>query len=238
MEGFGKMKKTGKKIFIICMVLCIVAGICGCTYLYSKEETALKENQRYAYAYITSVQGNEVTYVEVDESLVVSEEDTENNEKSEKSKDSSEESNTEEKQADSDDTAENKAGGQSSDSFGGERPSGGEAPSGDFEMPSGGEAPSGDFEMPSGGEAPSGDFEMPSDGEKSSSDSSRGGKDNMFSMMGTETVTTYIPVGVTVHTADDKKTTFSRLYSGDIVKMLLETNADGEEVIVEIWMME
>ena len=207
------------------MVLCIVAGICGCTYLYSKEETALKENQRYAYAYITSVQGNEVTYVEVDESLVVSEEDTENNEKSEKSKDSSEESNTEEKQADSDDTAENKAGGQSSDSFGGERPSGGEAPSGDFEMPS-------------GGEAPSGDFEMPSDGEKSSSDSSRGGKDNMFSMMGTETVTTYIPVGVTVHTADDKKTTFSRLYSGDIVKMLLETNADGEEVIVEIWMME
>lgn len=199
------------------MVLAMIAGICGCTYAYSKQESTLGDNQRYAYAYITSIQGNEVTYMEVDESLVVSEEDTENNEKSEKNKDSSEESSTEEKQADSDDTAENKTGGQSSDSFGGEKPSG-------------------DFEMPSGGGMPQGDG---SASENEGSDSnSKGGKNNMFSMMGTETVTTYIPVGVTVHTAEDRKTTFSRLYSGDIVKMLLETNADGEEVIVEIWMME
>ena len=54
---------------------------------------------------------------------------------------------------------------------------------------------------------------------------------------GTSTVTTYIPVGVTVHTASDNETTFSRLAAGDLLKILVENDDDGEQVIVEIWML-
>ncbi len=53
----------------------------------------------------------------------------------------------------------------------------------------------------------------------------------------TSTVTVYIPVGVTVHTAADIATTFSRLASGDLIKMLVETNESGKDVIEEIWML-
>lgn len=56
--------------------------------------------------------------------------------------------------------------------------------------------------------------------------------------MSGETVTTYIPVGTIVHTADGAETTFSRLAAGDIVKILVETDDGGEAVIVEIWMVE
>ncbi len=190
------MKKTGRKLIGVLLVLLIAVGGGGCAYFYAKEETAaLAENQRYAYAYITSMQGNEVTYMEVDESLVVTEEEVEESNK--KNEDMAEQA------ANNDSNVENEE--QASDSAeGGEKSSGGG-------MPQQGEHTSGDFAMPSG------DFKIPE---------------------GAETVTTYIPVGVTVHTPEDMKTTFSRLYSGDIVKMLLESNAEGEEVIVEIWMME
>ena len=53
-----------------------------------------------------------------------------------------------------------------------------------------------------------------------------------------ETVTTYIPVGVTVHTAADVSTTFSRLVSGDLIKMLVEKNEADADVIEEIWMLQ
>ena len=56
-------------------------------------------------------------------------------------------------------------------------------------------------------------------------------------MGGSEAVTTLIPVGVTVHTTSGAETTFQRLVSGDMVKILMETNAEGEEVIIEIWML-
>ncbi len=49
-------------------------------------------------------------------------------------------------------------------------------------------------------------------------------------------MTVQIPVGVTVHTTSDTTTTFSRIKSGDVLKLLLETDENGEEVIVEIWM--
>ena len=53
-----------------------------------------------------------------------------------------------------------------------------------------------------------------------------------------ETVTTYIPVGVTVHTVSDVATTFSRLADGDLVKMLVESKDAETEVIEEIWMLQ
>ena len=88
--------------------------------------------------------------------------------------------------------------------------------------------------MPSG-EMPEG-MEMPS-GMPDSDTSGESGNSGRGSMGNGETVTTLIPVGVTVHTTSDAKTTFQRLVSGDMIKILMETNADGEEVIIEIWML-
>ena len=59
----------------------------------------------------------------------------------------------------------------------------------------------------------------------------------MPSMETTSTVTTYIPVGVTVHTTTDVATTFSRLANGDLIKMLVEADESGNDIIEEIWML-
>ena len=53
-----------------------------------------------------------------------------------------------------------------------------------------------------------------------------------------ETVTKYIPVGVVVHTVADVRTTFSRLVSGDLIKLLVESNNAAEDIIEEIWMLQ
>lgn len=207
-----------KKVLIIIafVVAAALVGTGGFVWYQKKnndaETTALADNQRIAYAYVTDIEGNEITYVEVDESVVTAALETDDTEKTE----------------DADSTEA---------SFGGEAPSG-DAPSG--EALSMGEAPSGDApsgEAPSGdapsGEAPSGD--APS-GEMPGADGSD--KNSMNFGTSTETITATIPVGVTVHTAADTETTFSRLASGDLLKILLETDTDGNEVIVEIWMLQ
>lgn len=94
-------------------------------------QTTLGENQSYVYAYVSEIRGNELTYTELEESVVTAYLEQQN----------------------------------------------------DGEMPG---RP--DDESPSG-ERQSGEF----------------GRRN------TETTTTLIPVGVTVHTQSDTKTTFSRL---------------------------
>ena len=60
-------------------------GIFAWTHRTADMET-LADNQKYVYAYVTSIEGNELTYMEVDESVVEaylasSTEDTENTEK-------------------------------------------------------------------------------------------------------------------------------------------------------------
>lgn len=188
------MKKKKRWIALATVVLLLATVLCGYIYIQAEEkESALNENQRYVYAYVASMEGNEITYMEVDETMIESEE-----------KENDEEDETAEE------TKETDRGALSD----GEDEQRGEVPSG-REMPLGGEMPS-DGEMSSGGEMPS-DRKM---------------------LSGGETVTTYIPVGVTVHTTDDTATTFSRLVSGDVLKLLVETNAAGEDVIEEIWMIE
>ncbi len=54
--------------------------------------------------------------------------------------------------------------------------------------------------------------------------------------MSGESVTTLIPVSTVVHTTAGTETTFQRLAAGDLLKLLIETSEDGEEVIIEIWM--
>lgn len=180
------MKKKKVLIIIAFVVAAALVGTGGFVWYQKKnndaETTALADNQRIAYAYVTDIEGNEITYIEVDESVITAALETDDTEKTE----------------DADSTEA---------SFGGEAPSMGEAPSGD--------APSG--EMPG------------ADGSDENS---------MNFGTSTETITATIPVGVTVHTAADTDTTFSRLASGDLLKILLETDTDGNEVIVEIWMLQ
>ena len=54
--------------------------------------------------------------------------------------------------------------------------------------------------------------------------------------MSGESVTTLIPVSTVVNTTAGTETTFQRLAAGDLLKLLIETSEDGEEVIIEIWM--
>ena len=236
-----------KKAALILSGMLLLASLGGCGS--QTDDTELADNQRYAYAVVTAIEGNEITYMEVDESQVIStEEDEDAAADSTESKDAEKQEQTD---SDSDSTSDGAPSGDMPS--GGEAPSGdmpsdGEAPSGD--MPSGGEAPSGD--MPSGGEAPSGD--MSSDGEAPSapSDMASGGEavdmdstempsdsgEKDTSNMTGSVVSTQIPVGVVVHTAADTETTFSRIATGDILKLLIETDDDGNEVILEIWMIE
>ena len=81
----------------------------------------------------------------------------------------------------------------------------------------------------------SGQMQMPPD--MDSTEMPQGAPGGMSDMTG-ETVTTMIPVGVTVHTTSDTTTTFSRLASGDLLKILVETDSDGNEIIEEIWMLQ
>lgn len=103
-----------------------------------------------------------------------------------------------------------------------------------------------DAGMPSGGEMPAGtDSTDRPQQQGGSSDESTETSDaqsqpamspNMQSQG--ESVTAQIPVGTTVHTTTDTTTTFSRLRSGDFIKILLDTDADGDQVISEIWMLQ
>lgn len=52
-----------------------------------------------------------------------------------------------------------------------------------------------------------------------------------------ETGSTTIPVGTDVITSLGKTTTFSRLSNGDIIKMIMEKDSGGEEVVVGVWIV-
>lgn len=133
----------------------IVVGVAGVIFLTSlvlfgvsiwkretEERETLKDNQNYVYAYVTNIVGNELTYMELEESVV---------------------------EPDMNNSAKEEGGRQ-----------------------------------------------IPQN---------------------SENITTYVPVDTVVHTNADTETTFQRLASGDRLKLLVEAAANGEEVIVEIWML-
>ncbi len=223
-----------KKAALILSGMLLLASLGGCGS--QTDDTELADNQRYAYAVVTAIEGNEITYMEVDESQVIS---TEEDEDAEKPEQTDSDSNSDETESGDKPSGEAPTGEPPS----GDAPSDGEAPSGEApsgEKPSDGEAPSG--EAPTG-EAPTGDApsDMPSNGESVDMDTtempSDSGEKDTSNMTG-GVVTTQIPVGVTVHTAAGTETTFSRIATGDVLKLLLETDDDGNEVILEIWMIE
>lgn len=218
------MKK--KKIAGIVLGILLAAGLCwGIIFIMQgSEEVSLKENQKYIYGYVTSIQGNEMTYMEIEETVIetMMETEKESTEKESTEKESAEKESIEKEDRVSE-TEEASNGGRGTM---GSMPSGGER-SDMRSMPSGGEMPNME-NMPSGGE-------MPNSGEMSD----RGNVQREgLEMEITSAVTVYIPVGITVHTAADVATTFSRLASDDLIKMLVETSEEGKDIIEEIWMLQ
>ena len=214
-------------------------GIFAWTRRIEDTET-LADNQKYVYAYVTSIEGNELTYVEVDESVVEAylASSTENTENAEK-------------------------GGDGSGAPGGSDGSG--APGGSDAAGAPGDglgAPGGMLRgtsgtddstetsdgMPQGTSGTDDSTEMsevmlqgenggmPGDAALDGTGSNGGGAPGGNGGMSGESVTTLIPVSTVVHTTAGTETTFQRLAAGDLLKLLIETSEDGEEVIIEIWM--
>ena len=220
------MKKKVTIVVVIVLVIVLIA-VCVMWRIGGVEtESALGDHQKYVYAYVSSIEGNEVTYMEVDESVAKAAEER----AKEKAK------------------AEDGAG---SDSTGqGDKSDGGTGSAGQSDKNDGGTGSAGQSDK-SGGtgsdEDKSGmgtppDMDGSSGGDQTppdmdSTEMPQGAPGGMSDMTG-ETVTTMIPVGVTVHTTSDTTTTFSRLASGDLLKILVETDSDGNEIIEEIWMLQ
>ena len=214
-------------------------GIFAWTRRTADTET-LADNQKYVYAYVTSIEGNELTYMEVDESVVEaylasSTEDTENTEK----------------------------GGDGSGAPGGSDGSGAPGGSDTAGAPEDGSgAPGGmprgtsgtddstetSYGMPQGtsgtndstvmsdGMPQEENGDMPGDATSDGTGSNGGGAPGGNGGMSGKSVTTLIPVSTVVHTTAGTETTFQWLAAGDLLKLLIETSEDGEEVIIEIWM--
>ena len=188
-------------------------GIFAWTRRTADTET-LADNQKYVYAYVTSIEGNELTYMEVDESVVEaylasSTEDTENTEK----------------------------GGDGSGAPGGSDGSGapGDGSGAPGRMSQGTSGTDAGTET-SDGQPQEENGDMPGDATSDGTGSNGGGAPGGNGGMSGKSVTTLIPVSTVVHTTAGTETTFQRLAAGDLLKLLIVTSEDGEEVIIEIWM--
>ena len=188
-------------------------GIFAWTRRTADTET-LADNQKYVYAYVTSIEGNELTYMEVDESVVEaylasSTEDTENTEK----------------------------GGDGSGAPGGSDGSGapGDGSGAPGRMSQGTSGTNDSTEM-SDGMPQEENGDMPGDATSDGTGSNGGGAPGGNGGMSGKSVTTLIPVSTVVHTTAGTETTFQRLAAGELLKLLIVTSEDGEEVIIEIWM--
>jgi hypothetical protein len=189
-------------------------------------ESALGDHQKYVYAYVSSIEGNEVTYMEVDESVAkAAEERAKEKAKAEDGAGSDSTGQGDKSDGGTDSAGQSDKNDGGIDSAGQSDKSGG---TGSDEDKSGMGTPP-DMDGSSGGDQTPPDMD--------STEMPQGAPGGMSDMTG-ETVTTMIPVGVTVHTTSDTTTTFSRLASGDLLKILVETDSDGNEVIEEIWMLQ
>lgn len=218
-------------------------GIFAWTRRIEDTET-LADNQKYVYAYVTSIEGNELTYVEVDESVVEAylASSTENTENAEKGGDGS--------GAPGGSDGSGAPGGSDATGAPGDglgAPGDGSGAPGDSTEASGdgsgapgrmsqGTSGTNDSTEMSDGMTQEENGDMPGDATSDGTGSNGGGAPGGNGGMSGKSVTTLIPVSTVVHTTAGTETTFQRLAAGDLLKLLIETSEDGEEVIIEIWM--
>lgn len=274
-----------KKVTIVVVIVLVIVLIAACVMWRIggvETESELGDHQKYVYAYVSSIEGNEVTYMEVDESVAKAAEErakekakaedgagsdsTGQGDKSDGGTDSAGQRGNNDGSTGSAGQSDNNDGGSSTDQSdknggtGSDEDKSGMGTPPDMDGSSGGDQTPPDMsgastdiestEQSGQNQAPSdmgststdtesteqsGQMQMPPD--KDSTEMPQGTPGGISDMTG-ETVTTMIPVGVTVHTTSDTTTTFSRLASGDLLKILVETDSDGNEVIEEIWMLQ
>ena len=213
-------------------------GIFAWTHRTADMET-LADNQKYVYAYVTSIEGNELTYMEVDESVVEAylASSTENTENAEKGGDGSGVPGGSDGSGapGGSDTA-----GAPEDGSGAPGGSDGSGAPGDGSGAPGrmsqGTSGTNDSTVMSYGMPQEENGDMPGDATSDGTGSNGGGAPGGNGGMSGKSVTTLIPVSTVVHTTAGTETTFQRLAAGDLLKLLIVTSEDGEEVIVEIWM--
>lgn len=217
-----------KKVTIVVVIVLVIVLIAACVMWRIggvETESALGDHQKYVYAYVSSIEGNEVTYMEVDESVVKAAE--------ERAKEKAKAEDEDKSGMGTPPDMDGSSGGDQTppDMSGASTDIESTEQSGQNQAPSDMGSTSTDTESTE----QSGQMQMPPD--MDSTEMPQGAPGGMSDMTG-ETVTTMIHVGVTVHTTSDTTTTFSRLASGDLLKILVETDSDGNEVIEEIWMLQ
>ena len=195
-------------------------GIFAWTRRTADTET-LADNQKYVYAYVTSIEGNELTYMEVDESVVEaylasSTEDTENTEKGGDGSGAPGESDGSGAPGDG-----SGAPGRMSQGTSGTNDST-EMSDGMTQGTSGTDDSTEMSEVMLQGE----NGGMPGDAALDGTGSNGGGAPGGNGGMSGESVTTLIPVSTVVHTTAGTETTFQRLAAGDLLKLLIETSED------------
>lgn len=206
-------------------------GIFAWTRRIEDTET-LADNQKYVYAYVTSIEGNELTYVEVDESVVEAylTSSTENTENAEKGGDGSGAPGGMPRGTSGTDDSTETSDGMSQGISGTD-----DSTETSYGMPQGTSGTNDSTEM-SDGMPQEENGDMPGDATSDGTGSNGGGAPGGNGGMSGKSVTTLIPVSTVVHTTAGTETTFQRLAAGDLLKLLIETSEDGEEVIIEIWM--
>lgn len=205
------------KWIVVILILFMVAGAgVYCWYLPQahaadeNNEPALEEGQEYAYAKITSILGNEMTYVELEAQAV------DFNDLREK------------------DGANENASGAKRDMAGQreERVSDGEKTSdGDMQnMPAAGAMPANSAAARAGRSGVQ---------KTSAQDKTDYTQAAVMTYSETDvTGQIQIPVGTEVETKLGTVTTFSRLSNGDIIKMLLQKDDTGSNELMKIWIVE
>ena len=222
-----------KKVTIVVVIVLVIVLIAACVMWRIggvETESALGDHQKYVYAYVSLIEGNEVTYMEVDESVAKAAEERVKEKEKEKAEAEDDAGSDSTGQGDKSDGGTGSAG-QSDKNDDGTDSTGQSDKSGS----TGSDGDKSGMGTPPGIDGSSGGGQTPPD--MDSTEMPQGAPGGMSDMTG-ETVTTMIPVGVTVHTTSDTTTTFSRLASGDLLKILVETDSDGNEIIEEIWMLQ
>lgn len=256
------MKK--RKITMLFLIAGLLFSGCGksdasdATDISSVE---LKSNQKIVIGKITEIAGNEMTYTILKKASAkssFSDQSKSGNsgnapDQNGNGNDSSNAGNTPDQSSSSNDSSNS---GNASDQGSNDN----DSSNGSGGMPAKQNGSSSQGQMPSGGQgdAPGNppDANGMQDQQNSNSDSSTGSdsskskstsksKSNTNSKKKSMTMytstnksaTMTIPVGTDVITSLGNKTTFSRLSNGDVIKMIVETDQDGNKVIVGIWMV-
>ena len=238
------MKK--RKITMLFLIVGLLFSGCGKSDASDATDISsvkLKSNQKIVIGKITEIAGNEMTYTILKK--VSAKSSSSDQSKSGNSGNASDQSSN---GNDSNTSGQSKNGNSSSSSGtngDNNRPDGmpemQNGSSSQGKMPSGGQgdAPGNppDANGMQGQQNGSSDSNTGSDSSKSKSNSGSKKKSMTMYTSTNKSATMTIPVGTAVITSLGNKTTFSRLSNGDVIKMIVETDQDGNKVIVGIWMV-